>query len=484
MRFGFVGPSYTARSSAAADEECINLFAETAETQGSVSPAKAYGGSTAESLKNYFWTPGIKTFATLPESPARGGIEANGRVFEVGGTKFCEVLSDGSVTVRGTIANDSKAVSLAFNAIQIFIVSAGSAYCFDLATNTLTDQTAKMAATPVQCAYADTYFIVCFANSNKYQISDPLDGTSWPGLNVNEVSVFPGNIRSIIVNHRELWILGDRQSQTYQNTGSANIFDVVPGALIETGCAATFSPCKLDNSIFAIHEDERGARAAWRSNGYTPQRISTHAVEIDLQSYADISGMTSYSYQDGGHLFWVLYVPGAQWSWVYDVGEQMWHKRSKGTSVLQSHWGWNHVWAFGKHLIGDWASGKVYDLSVAYLDDAGNSIKRLRRAPTIIDEMQWIICSQLIVDLQTGLGPQPPLLDGAGNPRAPQCMLRWSDDRGKTWSNEHWQDCGQAGEYQTRVIWRRLGRFRYRIFEWSATDSVAWTIVGAYLNPQ
>jgi hypothetical protein len=160
-------------------------------------------------------------------------------------------------------------------------------------------------------------------------MSGILDGATWPGLQVNAVSVFPENIVAIEVNHRELWVFGARHAQPYQDTGSDEIFDVIGGALIEKGCGATFAPCLLDNSVFWIDEDDRGGRTAWRAQGYTPQRISTHAVETDLATYASISGMTTYAYQDGGHLFWVLYVPGAQWSWVYDVAEGLWHKRAE-----------------------------------------------------------------------------------------------------------------------------------------------------------
>jgi len=39
----------------------------------------------------------------------------------------------------------------------------------------------------------------------------------------------------------------------------------------------------------------------------------------------------------------------------------------------------------------------------------------------------------------------------------PQVMLRWSDDGGHTWSNEHWRSMGQIGQTGYRTIWRRLG---------------------------
>jgi hypothetical protein len=485
VRIGFAsGGSYTSRSSAIADEEAINWFRETTESQGSITPSKSYGGQTAGAVGGLYGTPGLSLFAALPGVP-RGEFNADGRLFVVAGTELVELAADGTQTNRGTVASDGNPASLAFNSIQLLIVSGGHAYCFTLATNALLEVTTQLAGVPIQCDESDTLFTVCFQNSNKFQISQVLDGTTWPGQLVNEVSVFPDNITGIIFNHRELWVFGNKRCQPYQNTGSANIFDVIPGALIEMGAAATFSVARLDNSIFWVGQDERGALVVWRSNGYTPTRISTHAVETDLASYStsQVAGMTSYSYQDGGHFFYVLYVPGSQWSWTYDVSESLWHKRAFWTgNAYQAHHSWNHVYAFGKHLVGDWSSNNLYVLSMNNLTDNGSLIRRVRRSPTISDEMQWITHAELVIDFAAGLGSQPPLLDGNNAPRPPQAMLRWSDDRGFTWSNEHVASVGFAGQFKTRTIFRRLGRSRYRIYELVVTDPEVWVVVDAYLR--
>lgn len=482
MRIGFCGGSYTSRSSSIADEEAINFFAETLESQGSIVPSKSYGGQTAGTVRNYYGTPGLSVFAALSDVP-HGCCWTGTRAFTVAGSKFIELFADGSQNVIASVAEDTNPASIVASNIQLLVISAGHAYCFTLATNAFVEVTSQLAGTPVKADYSDGYFIVCFQNSNKFQMSSILDGTTWPGIQVNAVSVFPENITSIIVNHRELWVFGSGHTQPYQDTGSVEIFDVIPGSLIETGNIATFAPAKLDNSVFWIGIDERGALIAWRSQGYTPVRISTHAVEDDLSSYANISSLVSYAYQDGGHLFWVLYIPGAPWSWVYDVSEGLWHKRAAWVNgEWQAHWSWNHMYAFGKHLVGDWNSGNIYQLSFTSKDDNGTLIRRLRRTPTISDEMQWIAHAELTVDFDTGLGPQPPLVDGNNAPRQPQAMLRWSDNRGKTWSNEHIASCGFAGQYLTRAIWRRLGRSRYRVYELVVTDPCDWVIVDAYLR--
>jgi hypothetical protein len=121
-------------------------------------------------------------------------------------------------------------------------------------------------------------------------------------------------------------------------------------------------------------------------------------------------------------------------------------------------------------------------MSLGTFQDNGNDIVRVRQAPTVTDEMARIYHAELTLDFATGLGPQPPFVDGNGNPRQPQAMLQWSDDRGQNWSNLHTLNCGFAGQYHTRVIQRRLGRSRYRVYRLTVSDPLRWTLVDAYLR--
>jgi hypothetical protein len=67
-------------------------------------------------------------------------------------------------------------------------------------------------------------------------------------------------------------------------------------------------------------------------------------------------------------------------------------------------------------------------------------------------------------------------------PREPQVVLRWSDDAGHTWSNGYACGAGMAGNFKSRVEWRRLGRSRQRVYEISVSDAIPWRIVDAYLD--
>lgn len=64
----------------------------------------------------------------------------------------------------------------------------------------------------------------------------------------------------------------------------------------------------------------------------------------------------------------------------------------------------------------------------------------------------------------------------------PQAMLRWSDDGGSTWGNEHWRSIGRTGKYKHRARWLRMGSARDRVYEVRVTDPVKAVIIDAQLD--
>lgn len=424
---------------------------------------------------------------------ARGNYAANGaRLFTVIVGNLYEVFSDGSFVSRGNVADDNKPVSMVSSVSQLLIASGGLLYVFNLTTNTMANVPLyDDGSTPIpaisQVDYCDGYFVALLANSQQWQISAIGDATSWDPLDITTVSVFPDNIVSMIVDHREIVLLGARHSVVYYDSGNADFpFDVIPGSFIDEGIAAQFTAVRLDNSVFFVGQDDRGSCMAWRLMNYIPQRISTHAVEFAWSQYSTIADAQAYGYQDQGHSFWVVYFPTANATWVYDVATGLWHERGfwNGAS-WDAHRSQNHAFCFGKHIVGDYSTGVLYQMAIpqgdglggwAYCDDFGNTIVRMRRSPIINNEMEWLYIDAFQLDLEVGLALQ------SGQGSNPLVMVRYSDDETKTWSDLLTASAGAVGKYKTRVMWRRQGRTRNRCYEVQVSDPVPWRIVAAYLE--
>jgi hypothetical protein len=327
---------------------------------------------------------------------------------------------------------------------------------------------------------------------------------------------------SLIIDHREAWLFGTNSVEVWYDSGAVDFpLTRIQGAFNEIGCAAAFSVARLDNGLFWLGSDARGRGIVYRANGYTGQRISTHAVEWQIQQYGNLADAVGYTYQQDGHAFYVLNFPTANTTWVYDVSTSAWHERAgwdTSNGVFTRHRG-NCQMSFANEIVvGDYENGNIYALDLDVYADNGTAQKWLRswRAlPTGKNDLKRTAHHTLQLDCETGVGLNvydPPEIvetvlgfllaeDGAvittedGVPltvtssavltTSPKVMLRWSDDGGHTWSNEHWASIGRVGEYGHRAFWRRLGmtlKLRDRVYEISGTDPVKIAIMGAELN--
>jgi hypothetical protein len=111
---------------------------------------------------------------------------------------------------------------------------------------------------------------------------------------------------------------------------------------------------------------------AYRAQGYTPQRISTHAVEHAWAQYPRMDDTIAWSYQDKGHAFAAWYVPSAETTWTYDAATGVWHERAlwdPTNLVWTPHLARCHAFAFDRHLVGDRQSPAVYVLDADLYTD-------------------------------------------------------------------------------------------------------------------
>ena len=135
-----------------------------------------------------------------------------------------------------------------------------------------------MIANPIQCGFCGGFFVVLQTNSQVIQASQPEDASTWDPTQIAQVSDFADNIVGMLVDHLQIWLWGSKQTVPYYLSGNIFPFDPYQPGFIEQGMASRNSAVRLDNSVFWIGADERGGGIAWRANGYTPQRVSNHAV--------------------------------------------------------------------------------------------------------------------------------------------------------------------------------------------------------------
>ena len=287
------------------------------------------------------------------------------------------------------------------------------------------------------------------------------------------------NLISLQANERELWLIGERTSEVWYNAGGVNFaFARVPGVGPQIGCAAVYSLARCGEQLAWLGKNEQGENIVVIQNQYSWERISNHGVEHAISQYPVVSDAIGYAYEEEGHLFYMLTFPTADVTWCWDATTKQWHKRlsyDPVAGVYHRHRS-NCFMDFGDvRIVGDYQTGQLHQLSRQFYTDAGNPLRALRRTPHQWQKAnrQRLFFSQLQIEFTPGVGLQ------SGQGQNPQCMLRWSDDGGFTWSQEQWVTIGAAGETKNRAIWYLLGWARDRVWEATFTDPVARDIIGA-----
>lgn len=287
------------------------------------------------------------------------------------------------------------------------------------------------------------------------------------------------NFVTLFENNRELWLIGERTSEVWFDSGLANFaFSRIPGVAPQIGCAAVHSITRIGTVLGWLGKNEQGENIVVITAQYSWERISNHAIEHAITSYPVVSDAVGYAYEEEGHLFYMLTFPTADVTWCYDMTTGQWHKRlswDPNAGVYHRHRS-SCFMDFGNvRIVGDYQNGNFYQMSRQFYTDAGNPLRALRRSPHIWkkSDRERVFFAQLQIEFTPGVGLQ------VGQGSQPKCMLRWSDDGGFSWSTEQWVSIGLAGETKNRAIWYLLGEARDRVWEAVYTDPTARDIIGA-----
>jgi hypothetical protein len=443
--------SAVARSTPVSAQRVVNAYMQKAPDDGQV----PYWGVGA---------PGNRLVNTFTEGPVRAAQMMRDWLYVVSGNKVYRVGPSGAYQVcSGPDLQPGFPVYLANNGAQLMVVCATRGYIVTGTTIASISDPDFPGASSV--AYLDGYFIFTKpTDDGGWGISALKDGTSYDALDFATAESSPDPLRRVVVDHREVWLFGTEQIEIWWNSGNAD-FPFERRETVERGVMSAQSVAQLDNSLLWVGDDG----IAYRAEGYTPKRISTHEVERKISASTDKANITGLTWTQEGHVMYALRIPG-QGCHVYDSASGQWHERETFGRAM-----WRigtYVHAYGKHFAGDDTTGQLYEFDFDHQSDGDTYLaRRFVMAPVWAEDSRFTT-HRLQADFEVGVG----LTTGQGE--NPQVALDWSSDGGKTWSSERWQTLGRIGEYRYRAIWRRLGQARNRVYRFTVTDPVKVSFLG------
>jgi hypothetical protein len=483
MRVSLMSGDYRPRNVIANYQRCVNLFPE-------VNPKDAPVELT------FYQRPGLVEVVTLGTGPIRQTFTAsNGNVYVVSGQGVYYLDQDFNPTLLGSLGGTrTTPTTMTDNGTTLLLAdgSAGGAWTINLANNAFaaaTDSSGLFVGAD-KVDYLDSFILFNMPGTNQFGSTLSYEVFPCDSTYVATTSGYPGNIQTLVVNHRALLLLGFWKSELWYDTGGTLFpFAEVPGVYFEHGCAAKYSAACYDISTFWLGQNKQGTGLVLRNKNYEVDRISNHALEYQIRLMASagtIDDAIGYCYQNDGHIFYVLNFPTGDQTWVFDDTTSQWHQRAWQDTAGVLHRERLNCCCFGNGVLlgGDWQSGKVYRLDCTNYQDDGSPVPYIRGFPHLTQlpnaqgqltatDGKRVKINHFAADIDCG---------GALTPGA-MLTLRYSIDRGHTWGTDVLQPAGDPGSFITQPSWRGLsGQGRDVVFELEWNWNGPTAINGAWVD--
>ncbi|GHU01684.1 hypothetical protein FACS1894186_4890 [Alphaproteobacteria bacterium] len=301
-------------------------------------------------------------------------------------------------------------------------------------------------------------YVASLQGTGQFRVSALLNPTDWPGALLFTAEYMPDNITGLIEFRGDLWIFGQHTTEIWGATAATDApFQRLQSGINNVGCIGRDTIAKDKARLYWVSTD----REVMSANSYSPERISTHAVEKILMEAGDaLADAYSFCYTLRGHDFYVLTIPGVK-TLVYDSTTKLWHERD---TFGRPEWLAAAAILFGDRLIAaeGFHGNRLFSVEAdwAYDGNATTGVELVREVcfPTVSADDASITYDKVFADIFAADGVIKVETD-------PLVMLQWSDDGGRRWGNWHIRSIGRRGAYIRRVIWRSLGQSRQRIFK-------------------
>ncbi len=474
--------AYQAKSVNASAQSCENLYMETNPSD-----------TSPPTPSTHYCRPG-KTIVGSPVLSGAGGPGIARGLFTASSGDLFAVINDSVYFVNsvwaffllGNIVAGNNPTSMADNGKTaggdiVLVDGTMTGYQIDMTTfafSPIVDPTGLFTGADVAQFLQGFFLFNTIPNTSSFIISQPYSVTFDP-LDIAAKSTYPDTIIYIGIRQREPWLMGSvAATEPWYLSGAVDFpFEAIPSVYVNYAATGKYCTIFADDSLFWVSRNTQGKGIIVKSEGYVAKRISTHAIENEIQSYPTLEDVVAAVYQVEGHTFVIFTFPSGDATWVYDLATKQWHKSTwtDANGVAHRDRAIFYQQAYGTTVAMDWENGNLYQIDPNVYTDNGDPIVFRRGFPHVLKSLDRITHWCLTVNMECGT-----ITDVLAE--TPQLNMRYSDDAGHSWSDPRQTSLGNIGEYLTTPQFQQLGMTRDRVYElfWSADMKTA--LLGAYLD--
>lgn len=383
----------------------------------------------------------------------RGGIEWQGVVYRVMGTKLVSISSTNVVAVIGDVGGTGQ-VTLDYSFDYLAVASGGSLFLYRPSTG-LQQVTDPDLGTVVDVVWVDGYFMT--TDGEFLIVTELNDPFSVNPLKYGSSEADPDPVVALLKVRNEVYALNRHTIEVFDNVGGSLFpFQRVEGAQVQRGTIGTRTCCVFMESIAFIGGGRNEAPSVWLISGSNAQRIATREIDLLLTEFTEeeLANVLVESRVDKGYRHLYIHLPNQ--TLVFDAAatttaqNPVWFTLATSIVGDGQYRARNLVWAYNRWNVGDPTS-----TAFGYLDDTLSSHWGALNGwefATIItyNESRGVIFHEMELVALTG-----NTIFGAD----PSIWTSYTED-GLTWSQERVCKAGLTGVRGKRLSWLQQGRMR------------------------
>ena len=179
---------------------------------------------------------------------------------------------------------------------------------------------------PHSVTWHDGYYI--FANSKNVFISHQRNPSILSALEFQGAVGDPDDITCVYRHELYLWVFGSKTTEIWQNTGNLDFpYTRISNVLVNKGTLSPRSVADYNGIVYFLGDD----KVVYRSNGFTPRKISNSAVDFQI-SQTSAERAFGFTYTERGRSFYSLTLENDK-TFVYDINQDRWHEREFGSKT-------------------------------------------------------------------------------------------------------------------------------------------------------
>lgn len=469
--------AYQSKSVIANAQRCVNLYPEE-NPQSTKPPAPT----------THYVRPG----KVLLGSPSVAGVArglytaSNGSLYAVVGTNVYFIDALWQFTLLGSILANNSIVSMADNGRfagddLVLVDGTPLGYVITMSTNAfaqIVDPTGLFTGADV-VQFTETFFQFNKTGTQNWYISLS-DTVTFNALDIAGKAVHADPIVTIGLRLRETWLIGSQTTEPWSLSGAIDFpFEAIPSTYVPHGILAVYSLVSADTELFWLANNLQGKAIFVSSEGYKAKRISNFGIEQIIQRLTTPQDCVGSTYQLEGHTFVVWTFRTNSLTLVYDLSSGQWHQAAwtDNNGNLKQDRTLLYANAYGSIVGLDWETGDLCKIDPeVYQDNDGTAITCIRAFPHVLNEMHRVTHWALVADVQCGT-----IVD---EDRDPILNLRYSDNRGQSYSTTLQTTFGKTGHYDESPQFTQLGMARDRVYELFWAEKMKTALNGVYIETE